>query len=746
MRKLNIAFSLEREFHSCFLFSVHCFSLALLQESPLADISNMDDMMHVFSLFVAVLILSTNSMVQGTDSFWKQTTDIRQDDEQKCGSTSFAEPTYGAGLFSYSFNKMLPGTPMGDKVFDIAMEVSADCSMLVPVGYNVQRTHRFSSSVKTSKSDAMSSMSQATRDVVNLSGGVSFQGFGINAGFSDDTRYSKKFQSAGSHSLFVSYMENVDASISMSAAEHPTLAKSFAKLLEKGQEGNEARKIFKAAYKLVGHYHDYLHSAEVGSRDTEVRKVEKTVLDRLERRDNKFSAEVSVNALFVNFGAHYGTTDTLSQNEKDLQEASSTRRMRTGANPNLETMTFPKAERPGVLKANFRPICELVPSNSTYETLKKKCWELYHSNASCFASLPEIHQLSFDNMPSLEAALAGARITTRCQNTPPAAIQLQIDYRASGLYFHDRARTVNECAMKMTQEGGIAFSYIDDKCFICSDNVHKVAQKTTNMDYDKHCEQPYWGERNDIWGGTRRLDIHDNGSKCSLLNNVPLIFRDSGCFSLVPCRGVHCFTVHTRYPNMNTLTGQSYEDTTIKPIWHPFKSVMVGEYLKKEVINVDKKCDSDLLEVRSAWQRMAHRATRGPFVRDDLDDLKIIEDDIDMRFNAAVGECKDRCALQDGCDAVLFTYYPYLRGTLIEKKTGYSPNLRILDNVCNNYFWDGLTWEPFADKATDRNKITVECQYLAKSSVMFLEHNYYGSMFASNVKVGWIPLQAYFLV
>ena len=182
-------------------------------------------------------------------------------------------------------------------------------------------------------------------------------------------------------------MESVDVSISKGHSIQPEFAPGFKKLLRKGRNDKPLRQQHKMAFKLVGEYCNYMASAKLGSRFTEMRVVNTTTLNSLKQQNNSFNAGGEVEILFVTVGGGYEKQSSHSTVHEAIKNNSKTMRMTTGAKPDMQTRTFPKAQMPGVLEAKFRPICDLIPDEDRTLRPLKECYRMF-SVAGLLCSSP----------------------------------------------------------------------------------------------------------------------------------------------------------------------------------------------------------------------------------------------------------------------------------------------------------------------------------------------------------------------
>ena len=125
-----------------------------------------------------VILLFIIRAVEGDLTTSELIMDLRQTGEQRCGHKSFTETTYGSGNFAHCYNTFLPGNPMGDLIFKISMKVSAECSTLLPVGYNVQRTRTSTVGIQSDSGETVDEMSKHAQNAMGFHVGGSFDGFG----------------------------------------------------------------------------------------------------------------------------------------------------------------------------------------------------------------------------------------------------------------------------------------------------------------------------------------------------------------------------------------------------------------------------------------------------------------------------------------------------------------------------------------------------------------------------------------
>ena len=667
--------------------------------------------------------------------------DLRQTMEQRCGHRSFTGTTYGVGNFEHSYNTFLPGNPMGDPIFDIRMEVSAECSTLVPTGYSVQQTRTSIAGIQSTEASSFSSFSHSEQSVLGFSAGFSFMGIGASYGQTETLSSSTSLEMKGTKRYFLTWIESVDATLSKGKALRSDFAHGFKKLIRKGTNARTGHQRHKIAFRLIGEFCNYMATGTLGSRLTELRIIDESKLTRMKSSNRSFNVQAEVNALFVTAGVSSSESSSGSTSQQELAKSSKTLRVISGAKPNMDTKTFPKAAQPGVLSATFRPICDVLPNDPDMSNLKSSCYDMYFGTTVCFAHLPPLSTLKSHQMYQVAEAMEGARRHDQCHHVPPGAINMRIDYRALGLLYVPDALTLRDCARESDFHRATSFSFVDRLCYMCFASSKTDIEKKLGRYKTSECSKAI---TNDAYGGACAWNQSASDPfHCTLQRPSDLadqhIENEGGCFALVPCaKNELCVTGFHRYPYQNILTGES---ETKRVIWAPHDAFVSGEYIVQKHFDVPgPQCSDEKIAAQKAWFNLAGQNYS-------LDDVRDIQRDVLTHFQHAREKCEEQCGQMEGCNAIFF-WHPLLMRKVGINAHGHQSmtleNHKRLNEDCSkapdwNGPWDSSNRFNMGGKY---NTTFVRCQFLNQKGVNFLAREAQMSLPASNTLSG-IPLKAF---
>jgi hypothetical protein len=614
--------------------------------------------------------------------------DLRQEGEQKCKNGVFFETTYGLNNFEHSYNPFLPGFPMGDPVLQIDTKVSTDCATLIPNGFNVQKTRSSSAGLQTTQTTSISEMNSLERNTISAGVGGTYDGIGASVHYSQSDSTTHRKMEKRSLRYFFTWIESFDTAISKMHTFNHTLDEHFLRKLNGIAGMATKRDRHGPLFSFAGKYSHFLHSAQLGSRDIEVRIVNETTLDEMKKTDHEFKVEESVSLIFVKISASQGGTDSLSQQEKDILGNSTSHRSLTGAKPDMDKCSFPKAFSPGVLSTDYRPICELIPNEARYTNTKEECFEIFESFAVCFAHFPSI-ELNFPNdlHPIKKIAVTTRLNNGRCQKLPPLFFNLQLDpINILGVLWDPKAKNLQKCVQRMVLEKAISFSFTGANCFLCFPDRHTVRRKLKEY---KHSDCQFL-ERNRLYGDQSTFAYHRNDScKVSKSPTTTLIGKGH-CFSMSPCTFTSpCLTGFFEAANLDNIDNEPLSRKTNGTIFLPPGTWGFGEELDVKNMSCNYTCDKDVESVRRTWNDLIDLSTTGNTTGHVLK----LNQNWKKRYLLAVPECQKECLKMKNCDMANVVYYPEIEGL---KKAKYA---------CAN-----------------SNKFNFTCHFFSQKTFFFFEH------------------------
>jgi len=353
-----------------------------------------------------------------------QNMDQRYPGEFTCHKNSSRLTTFGIDVLQHTFTPLRPGNPLGEKIFDIQMEVSADCATWEPLGYNVDRTKRSALGIQTKETDSLAVTARGHSDHFSESTTVAILFFSATAKHETSKQWSNSVRERKRFRNFISWIESVDNTVRFSHISPPNLAGQFlGPLLSKIHESQFSPEFFWDYLLPIGTH--FLEQVELGSRLTEIRRVNMISLSKSlrEQSSKQFSAEVKVS--FKDASLHAGVGSGNSQNSDSAQteigNSSQISRTTSGNNFDFSAMSFGVAKKPGVLRKTLQPICVLIPRNtSLLSAAQKKCFEFFRMKAFCFSQFPEFGlQLNERTMNLLREHFIAMQTVAECKDIPP---------------------------------------------------------------------------------------------------------------------------------------------------------------------------------------------------------------------------------------------------------------------------------------------------------------------------------------
>ena len=563
--------------------------------------------------------------------------------------------THGIGILRHSFNPLMPHDPIGDPVLEIEMEKSTDCSALVPKGYILQRTRTANAGVQTRQCSTLSAVTTGRSSEARASIGLSLGSFGSSVEAELSKASSERYSASTQMSYFVTSLETVDVVVSKVNSFNVTLTPSFVgRLRHLGSMGDSLKGEQKAVWLLLEQYPCYLHSATLGSRIQEVRTVGKPVVDRA--REVMTSAEIHARFTndFVSASSGISASVIESLMEEGLNVHYTATRTVIGAKPNFDTLTFPRATEPGLLEADFRPICDILPDESHTQKLKNNCRSYVEDTRSCFPHLPRIAKLKPTNQEELKAILVATRMNEKCSAIPPPIFNMKISVYAKGIFFSNESKNVNECAFAMIRLGAAVFSYVNDKCFLCFDGQEAFDR---NADYRRgHCQE---AAKNLVFGVGFRPTWDRAKRKCNLNRHWAKIrTTEMGCYDLVRCDvtwGEICVTVLRKLPKRDIITKLEHE---VRPaLFLPASALAFGDVLAVRNFSVEYSC-SETEEERKGWYELMWK---GRYHTEDAIE-KINRQVSKYLRDFGMKSCVEWCMTVPHCDMVRYIHHPRLSG------------------------------------------------------------------------------------
>ena len=624
-------------------------------------------------------VLSNDHHSRSSKVYWQM--DIRQEGEQRCEHGRFFETTHGISHFEHSFNPFLPDTPMGDRVFKIHNKVDASCVRFVPKGFNVQSTRSASAGVQTTETKSISSMTTMEKSMVSGSLGGSYDGIGGSVSASHTHATTRSHSESTRKRYFFTWIENFDTRISKMKTDTPPLDRNFQQELNKmASDTLVTHKRHKLMFKFIRRYPYFLQSAQLGSRETEVRIVNDATLSRLKQEDSSFSAREEINILFVKLTSSQSGSETMSNKEQQILENSSSHRTVIGAKPDRQLLSFPKALYPGLGSPVFTSICEAFPQENTFNKVRKMCRGIFQSTAVCFAIYPDITLKSEFELESMKRLVASSRVHERCKSTLPPLFNLRLEHRHwDGAVWDPRSETLHECVERMDRKGGESFSFVNDKCFICYPTTAKTKQ-ALDAYTESDCDT---ARRLQVYGRTTTVTMvqkADHTFGCHL--NRTRRFHAMGqklrpCFRTVPCKPFELcmtgFATAAKWQHKHYDSSYWYEKyaTFLPDIFLPWGSIPVGAELgtldEPRVRSVQYGCDAVSQDARKAWKEIAKGLGSE-------DHKKIVDWDFLDRNRQIAAHCAKDCINDIDCDMFTTEFYPDFRGTGINANGNYDPD------------------------------------------------------------------------
>lgn len=186
-------------------------------------------------LFVAfVLIMKVTCFVEdqkeGEQSIL--TLDTKEDGEISCNPKAFRKTFPAADLLGHCVNMLRPGSPMGDKCFQVDLTMSVDCLWWNPKGFNVQRERVGVSKVQHQFASSLLEISHEAQFSLSATIGASYGPFSASA----STAYSERKKTASSHSekmeYMMAFMQQIDHQAEMSLAFPPDVDEHLIQIVQ----------------------------------------------------------------------------------------------------------------------------------------------------------------------------------------------------------------------------------------------------------------------------------------------------------------------------------------------------------------------------------------------------------------------------------------------------------------------------------------------------------------------------------
>lgn len=495
--------------------------------------------------------------------------DQRQAGEHNCDPKSFRETVYGAGLMAHSWNPLDPVEPMGDKVVDISLVSSGDCSTWVPVGFNVQRTKTSNAGIQSTESSSLRKTkdTRAFKATSAIGAATSKFSASVETSLTGRSELESSVQEKRRH--YATWIESVDNTITFSKINPPPLAPEFKRRLLEYNENTDVNTFVLA---LLRDYSHYLYRAELGSRLSEIRSMSEKTVSEASREDSSFDVKASVRALFVTASAGYGESQSHSEATQNFDSNSTVNRYVTGEKPNMGSLTFDIATKPGVLDADYRPICELIPKNMT--TLRRKCFEVSKSKAFCYTQFPE-WEAGVEDVELLKQYFILMRQFEQCSEEEPPMFGFKI------IGSRERSNvTLRDCALSCVMNAS------------CKSWHFRSAPISSGYG---------------VIGGMAHVGF------CGICAG----YSSSDCHKVQTCAAHEkCVTVMNYRLFDPMVQGSHTGEFTFLPQLIPRSALVVGEVLGEEkyhVVWTERNNERDICSLRMIWQ---HVARHGGMVND----------------------------------------------------------------------------------------------------------------------------------
>jgi len=359
-----------------------------------------------------------------------QILDQRFPGEFTCHKNSSRLTTFGIDVLQHTFTPLRPRYPLGEKIFDIQMEVSADCATWDTVGYNVEKIKRSALGIQTRQTESLTHTARSHSDQFGASIGVAIKEFSASAGYETKKGISNERKTQQHYKYFISWLESIDNTLRFSHVSPPPLKSGFLDLLDVSHPGFMSdRVIWDWVFEIGTHFFE---RAELGSQFTEIRRVNLSSLSAQTKRMSAEDFNIAVTANFksvsLNAGFGFGNSDDLSDTEKEIQAASEIYRTSSGDIPNMVTKSFEVTKHPGVLRHSLQPVCGLIPKNSTtLRAARRACDEFFASTKFCFCQIPRLPSLiEQETVSLLKEHFIVMQTVEQCKNIPPPVFGVKL--------------------------------------------------------------------------------------------------------------------------------------------------------------------------------------------------------------------------------------------------------------------------------------------------------------------------------
>ena len=314
--------------------------------------------------------------------------DQRFPGEVSCSADSYRKTTYGVDELQFAV-AATSADEQGQQIFNITMRPSADCSHLVPQGYNIKRQRQTSNTIEVKKFSSLQSLARASELSVGASVSVSI--FGVSAGVSiERTQSSSSTSSSQSEkNYYLAVRKAVDYVAVFDSNNPPKLVdKLQAQIDEFEVNTNMTSNDF--LRKFLHKQTHFLSRTESGSHHTEITSISKTVDDRMSRSSSELQVSAHIKTSYASVEAHYSQKDSATRRAKEMNEAMDKRTITGGAPFDMHSNTFDISENPVILTRQQTPICQLLSGKSErMKALKLKCNRIHASEK---LSLLQLHQ------------------------------------------------------------------------------------------------------------------------------------------------------------------------------------------------------------------------------------------------------------------------------------------------------------------------------------------------------------------
>ena len=197
--------------------------------------------------------------------------DVRFPGEVACRSNpAFKKPTYGLGLLEHSWNPFVVGPDkMMDKVFDLQVVSSKDCSFFVSAGYHQVMSKTVNTETQIANSQSLNRLSKTNSFSVKAAVSLTSAHISASAASSHDNVKQITNAQEEKRMFFMNTVDSIDTRAILSKSNPPSADSEFEDRL---RELNHTRSN-ESMCALIGNRPFILDDASIGSSYSEVRQI-----------------------------------------------------------------------------------------------------------------------------------------------------------------------------------------------------------------------------------------------------------------------------------------------------------------------------------------------------------------------------------------------------------------------------------------------------------------------------------------